>query len=699
MSRFRVLWVSLLGLALVRCTVPSLEDLWREKGFCAVGDEDCGMLRIRVDAQGFEPGCLRITAREAERDAVLTMTVPYRGMARAGRPLTQGFSPPKDWGLQGTVLVDAFEQGCDGAAVANQQLGFVLREGDVSDLAFSLRATDADGDGYVSAGSGGTDCNDTRAEVNPGAAELCNRQDDNCDGVSDEGMHEGEPCIASNECTGVIACGQGGATICSTPAAQFAWVDEDHDGHGDLSKGQVTVCSSALPPNRLPTTAPHDDCLDTNAGVYPGVPERCNGLDDNCNGDRDEGFFVGTSCVDNGSGCHGARACDATGTGTLCQLPATFPTWYPDDDEDSFGQTDAGVVACAPPNETFVSQSGDCDDGNPFIHQGERELCDSQDNNCDGTVDEGTCAQGSPRWSGQNIGDGGVRWYGVSQYPDGGVWIVGSQAARAVKRPGETAFTLMNDACTSTSTPSDILSVWAHPNGYAFMMGNDTGLIMYHSNAGGCGTRRLLVGSASYGSAIHGFASGFAADLHGVSTDSNSPDASVSGVFQVDGGTPPYIVTRVVGQGPLRSLHGQSLDTMFAVGGGDAGVIYRYSKDATNWIADTTVPASPPLVDVRVVNSRLAYAVGHEGTLLAWNGASWSRLGSPSGENLTDVLAFGKNAIYVLSDKGKVYRYNGRQWTSQPFVGPVYDIEGTNPEDIWIVGYPGIVFHYPAWPQ
>ncbi|RKG91161.1 putative metal-binding motif-containing protein [Corallococcus terminator] len=702
MSRSRAVWVSLLALSLVRCTVPSLEDLWRERGFCAVGNEDCGMLRIHVDLRGFAPGCLRFVAQDDASGAELALSIP-RGSdgGIAATRVTQGFSPPKDWGLTVRASVEAFAGACEGMPMDSSDQQVTLKEGATLDVNFLLEATDADQDGHASRESGGTDCDDTRADVHPGATELCNGVDDNCDVRVDEEFGVGEGCASAEGCTGVRACQPDGTVACQVPVAQYAWADEDGDGHGDVKRGAQPVCTATLPPNRIPTSAPHDDCDDANAGAYPAAIERCNGVDDNCNGDTDEGFFVGTSCVEADGGCYGVRACNAGGTGTVCQLPANFPTWYPDDDDDSFGQNDAGVVACAPPTELFVDRSGDCDDGNPFIYSGAPELCDSQDNDCDGTSDEGTCLSGSPRWGGQNVGDGGTRWYGVSQYNDGGVWIVGSASTRAVKVPGSSSFTVLPGACTGSANPVDVLGVWAHPQtGTAYMVTSFASVVRQWPSSDDCSPRTSLVGSTIYANDIHGFAMGTNAELHGVTADTNSPDASVGGVFLWDGGLPPYVVSSQSANGPLRGIHGVSPNTMFAVGGGDGGVIFRYSPASKSWSADATVPgATGPLNGVRVVNSRLAYAVGDNGTLLVWNGTGWSHHTSPSGLDLTDVLAFGRNSIYVLSEMGRAHRYDGRQWSTQMFVGPVYDIEGTGPEDLWIVGYPGTVFHYPSWPN
>lgn len=697
MSRFHALWVSLLGLTLVRCTVPSLEDLWREKGFCAVGDEDCGMLRIRVEAQGFVPGCLRITARDAERDAVLA--IPYRGTPRAGKPLTQGFSPPKDWGLRVTVSVDAFEQACEGKVVASQTRGFQLREGESTQEVFTLSATDADGDGYVSTATGGSDCDDTDAERHPWAAELCNGQDDNCDGLRDEGLHVGEQCSAVNGCIGINTCGENGRVVCFAEVVQYAWADEDQDGYGDMSRGQVAVCTATLPSNRLPLSARHDDCDDSRASVHPGALELCNRLDDNCSGDTDEGFNVGTVCTDTQTQCVGLFECNASGQGTYCKPSGSPPTWFPDDDLDSYGVSDGGIVSCARPDGGFASRSGDCDDGNPFIYTGAPELCDEQDNNCNSLVDEtGVCANGAPGWAIQTVGDGTSDLLAVSVYGDGGVWVVGTNSARMVKRPEAKAFSVLPGVCTSGSSPQDLYSVWAHPQtGTAFIGRTDGNLIMQNPGSTDCTPRTLLSPSSASATGLQGFDTDGGVNIHGVTMDLSRADGGAT--FTWSGGTGP-VTSKPIGTGQLYAIHGISPQVMFAVGAPASSAIYRYDPTFATWSAVGTAPSGVSLTAVHVVNSKLAYAVGTAGTLLRWDG-TWKRIPGPFSTtgNLTGVLAFGANSIYVTSEGGNVYRYDGTSWKSAVTAASLYGIAGSRPDDIWVVGRFGQVIHYPGWPQ
>jgi len=172
---------------------------------------------------------------------------------------------------------------------------------------------DADGDGYTS----DVDCNDNDSSINPGAAEVCNGIDENCNGQIDEGL------------TVVVY-----------------YQDNDGDGYGN-STLSLTDC-------RQPSgyAAADGDCDDTNAAINPGAMESCNGTDENCNGQIDEG------------------------------LPVTL--YYQDNDGDGYGNSALSLTDCRQPTG-YVAASDDCDDNNAGINPGATEIADNGiDENCDG---------------------------------------------------------------------------------------------------------------------------------------------------------------------------------------------------------------------------------------------------------------------------------------------------------------------------
>ncbi|MBI4848652.1 MAG: M6 family metalloprotease domain-containing protein [Nitrospirae bacterium] len=121
------------------------------------------------------------------------------------------------------------------------------------------------------------------------------------------------------------------------------------------------------------------DCNDNDASIHPGVTEICDGLDNNCDGNIDEGFGLVDVDSDGYTTCAGD--CDDND-------PAVNPgAWEICDGKDNNcdGNVDEGFDA---DGDTYATCAGDCDDNNPDIHPGALEFCDGIDNNCDGNVDE-----------------------------------------------------------------------------------------------------------------------------------------------------------------------------------------------------------------------------------------------------------------------------------------------------------------------
>jgi hypothetical protein len=122
-------------------------------------------------------------------------------------------------------------------------------------VTFSLDCDD-DNDGHDATDCAGDDCDDRLPGIHPGADEVCNGQDDDCDlAIDDEAVDT------------------------------LAWFyDGDGDGYG-LGTEPILAC---LPPGARYVNQ-GDDCEDGNAAVSPGAVEICNGVNDDCDNRVDEG--------------------------------------------------------------------------------------------------------------------------------------------------------------------------------------------------------------------------------------------------------------------------------------------------------------------------------------------------------------------------------------------------------------------------
>ncbi|GHG74509.1 hypothetical protein GCM10012319_22340 [Comamonas sp. KCTC 72670] len=699
-----------LAWVLTACTVPSLEelhpcDLTSVTGAqvnAVLGDKaTCRAIRVTVRSSGFVPGCVSVKAWDARSTGALSTSV-----TRAGDVLVIGVLPPKDWSPDLRVEAVAYEQSCEtGVSVVSATSQATLKPNEPATVTLSLHATDADGDGYASVLTGGTDCNDNNAAIHPGAVELCNDVDDNCNGISDDvELALGQSCTMGVDCPGIRACGQDGGVICNAPNAVYAYPDRDQDGRGDMHAEPVAFCSGIGEGYVL---GPADDCDDTNPIIRPGAPELCNGVDDNCDGNIDETFpQLGTACETPGQ-CPGTQVCDAAQTGIVCQATVPVSTWSLDEDGDGFGGGLA-VQSCVSPGPGFVNQDGDCNDGNPFTYPGAPEICDGLDNNCDGLPDgPGVCPEAGASFVSRLVGAPERQWRSIHSEIPGDVTVVGNMGGVAVLTPDATTFQFSTGGCGDSNLGYNAVWVDMANLGRGYMGSSSSGLLRFFVRSENACFQSHQLNNVVQG--LVGFRHNGVLEIHGVtSTFANNQGVT----FLWNGGTNTEALTFWPSTvAPLYDIHGRSRSALFAVGGIDSGSsrarIYRFTDGSSPWQTEniqTFIPSLGRLQSVWVVNDTLAFAVGDavagSNSVVRWNGNTWSRMPFPitHNENLTSVIAFGSNSVYVTAQNGRVYRYDGTQWqiiyenTSARF----NDIAGTSPADLWIAGDNGQIFH---WPQ
>ncbi len=204
---------------------------------------------------------------------------------------------------------------------------------------------DGDDDGY---GEGddclGPDCDDTDDGTHPGAAERCDGRDNDCDSRADEDVADRPEdgfCRAEGICRGTAPLCEAGGWSCPYP-----------DG-------------------------------------YAADEERCDGVDEDCDGAVDEAWDRQTDvehCGQCGTVCAFAHA-ETRCEGGRCVMGACDEGWH-----DADGDVGTGCeYLCAPTREGVEACDAIDNDCDGRVDEGldAPEVCDGADNDCDGVADEG----------------------------------------------------------------------------------------------------------------------------------------------------------------------------------------------------------------------------------------------------------------------------------------------------------------------
>ncbi|MBM4342254.1 MAG: hypothetical protein FJ100_02630 [Deltaproteobacteria bacterium] len=224
------------------------------------------------------------------------------------------------------------------------------------------------------------------------AAETCNASDDDCDGLTDEGTG-GAPCVlAPSACGGTLVCKGAAGLQCQVQMAPEVCNGLDDDCDGQTDEGQSGQPCALAPAANCAGATVCQGALGLTCAVTTSA-ETCNGVDDDCDAQTDEGLTGQPCSLGTGANCAGLFVCKG-GDGGFCDVVAPQETCNGQDD-DCNGQTDEDIDEVGEPctaTNTFGACPGlwqcagkglQCSGGVPAA-----ETCNAKDDDCDGAVDE-----------------------------------------------------------------------------------------------------------------------------------------------------------------------------------------------------------------------------------------------------------------------------------------------------------------------
>jgi alpha-tubulin suppressor-like RCC1 family protein len=548
--------------------------------------------------------------------------------------------------------------------------------------------------GMTACTNGSVECQQRQAA----SAEQCDGLDNDCDGAADDGNPGGLQACATGQ---QGACGEG-VTYCTHGALECAptrgassevcdgadndcdgqvdnglafqaWYrDQDGDNYG-LTEQSVQACSrpSGYAPNP-------GDCNDTSVVFHPGAVEACDGVDNDCDAQADEGVptqawyrdadgdgfgsvsntvqncrqpagFVSdaSDCDDSSAAIKpgGTEVCDALDNDCDAQVDeGVLSAWYRDADGDGFGDAAQPTQACGRPTG-YVASASDCNDTSAAIRPGATEVCDGVDNNCSGAVDEGLALL---TWYRDSDGD----TYGTStntlqkcSQPSGYVSNASdcNDSNTAIKPGATEVCDGVDNNCNGSSDEGLAISTWYHD-----------------ADGDGFGTSTLTQQKCSQ-------PSGYASNA----SDCNDSDAGIRpGALEVfdgkdnncNGVTDDLAHTR-----PPLGTGGRHTVALR-----QNGTVWAWGYNGHGQLGDgTSIPRNPP-VQVQGLTGGAAVAAGYnhtvalrqDGTAWAWGNNSYGQLGDGTTiGRLTPVLCLtGVAAIAAGLEHTVALRTDGTVW-------------------------------------
>lgn len=325
-------------------------------------------------------------------------------------------------------------------------------------------------------------------------------------------------------------------------------------------------------------TTDEGDCNDNDSSVYPGATEVCDGVDQNCDGEIDEGLKT---------------------------------TYYMDMDGDAFGVDSNTFEACERP-DSYAEVAGDCNDVDANINPSAVEVLGDQiDNNCNGAIDESNIMF-------KSVSSG--RYHTLATTMDGSVWSWGDSSY------GQTG----QGSATSTIVPTAIENLKAQSvsAGWSFSLSLDNGKISSwgentfgqlgngSTNNSSTPVSVLYINNAMSISAGYAFAMALLADGN-VAVWGNNIDGQFGNGTNTHSSTPIYMNISNVADVKAGYFHSVVLKT--------DGTVWTAGWNALGQLGNGTKNDSKNLVNVNISNvvsiasgSYHVLAMKNDGTVWGW---------------------------------------------------------------------------------
>ncbi|AFE05422.1 hypothetical protein COCOR_03765 [Corallococcus coralloides DSM 2259] len=305
---------------------------------CREKAPDEGAIRVSVKYGSFKPACVRVEAKDANGHQEATDILSSQFKNAEKNEVLVAVRRKADWDATLDLTVSSYAETdgnrCSGEAVerfTNAALTIVPKEYTRFDVA--LKAVDADGDGSPSGieWAGISDCDETKADVRPGAEEKCDTTIDyDCDGkfacadsdCTERTCTDGDLCNTGKRCIGVGASAQcgGGTPKCQQSVGQCQTTVTCESSTGECIEGNVQEGAACDPGNPCMTDGrctADKQCVGTLKTCTTPTSPACQEPTGTCNPTNGICEYtpkpVTTSCVD-GNVCHEPGFCDGNGT-------------------------------------------------------------------------------------------------------------------------------------------------------------------------------------------------------------------------------------------------------------------------------------------------------------------------------------------------------------------------------------------------